>query len=161
MFNRGQSNHLCQFLARMKIEDAQKQRQRRHTSSDDDDDDDEPDSSSSAPSVNGSSRIPILVVQRQKVIEPLYMQERFTLVDVPHYIWVEDKTRLTPAMVFESAYDSIRQSLTKPKHRDEFDCRMKEGFEKQDLISFGTTMDLLHDGASFSEQRPLIVIFGF
>ncbi len=148
MFKRGQGNHLCDFLTR-KAQDA-KQRQRLHTSD-----------SSSAPSVNGRSRIPIMVIQRQKVIERMYSEEGYTSVDIPQYIWVEEGTCLTPAMVSESVYDSIYRSLTKPKHRDEFEHQMKECFEQQDLLSFGTTMNLFHDGVSFSEQRPFMVSFGF
>jgi hypothetical protein len=153
MFNRGQSNHLCEFLERRRVEAAyvQKRRQYQHSS------DDEVDDSSSAPSVIDGSRIPIMVVQRQKYIDRMYSEEHYSSVDVPHYIWVEEGTRLTPALVSECVYDSIYYSLTKPKHREQ----LKECLEKQDLISFGTTMNLHHDGVSFSEQQPLMVTFGF
>jgi hypothetical protein len=153
MFNRGQSNHLCEFLERMRDEDAyvQKRRQYQHSS------DDEVDDSSSTPSVIGSSQIPIMVVQRQKYIDRVYSEEHYSSVDVPHYIWVEQGTCLTPALVSEIVYDSIYHSLTKPKHRDV----LKECLEKQEIISFGSTTHLHRDGVSFSEQRPLMVSFVF
>jgi hypothetical protein len=132
MFNIGQSNHVCDFLERMM---------------------DEVDDSSSTPSVIDSSRIPIMVIQRQKYLDRVHSAEHCSSVDVPHYIWVEQGTWLTPALVSDIVYDSIYHSLTKPKYRDV----LKEWLEEQEIISFGTTTDLHRDGVSFSEQRPLMV----
>ncbi len=163
--NRGEANDLTEFLQRKTTDDANLRKQRQNcpnsdddVSDDDENDDDETASAHLAISMKGGNQIPILVVQRQK--HKNWMDDLYTGVDVPHYIWVERGTKLTPAMLFERVHDSIYNSLAKPKYRNAFDDELTQCFEKQKLLSFGTTTSLDHDGQPFSEQRPYMVCFG-
>jgi hypothetical protein len=112
----------------------------------------------------GINSIPIIVMQRCRFKTKNYwgsvIAEGFQTVDVPVYIWAEEGTRLTPRMVFEKVYDSIRLSLTTTEIQKEFESLVLQKFADQALICFGATMNFTKVSTDFSEEHPLLVITG-
>jgi hypothetical protein len=64
-------------------------------------------------------------------------------------------------MVFQKVQISIRNSLSEVKIQKEFDENIARNIDGQDLLSFGTTINLSHEADSFTEQEPLSVQFEF
>jgi hypothetical protein len=112
-----------------------------------------------------SNLIPILIMQRwRRKYKGLHGQtilEPFETLDTPQYIWIEKGTRLTPQMVFEKVRISIRNSLSEVRTQDEFDEKIAKDINGQDMLSFGTTMNLDNLAESFTDQEPFSVQFEF
>ena len=112
-----------------------------------------------------SDLLPVLVVQRQARKAKDYWNEGkllgYDTVDVPHYIWIQKGTSVTPELVMDKIIASIRQSFDSDKRRESFDREIMDKFSDQRLICFGSSMYLDRTAVPFSAENPLLVCIEF
>ncbi len=115
--------------------------------------------------MESSHLMPVLIIQRQmhKVRNMWHEWEMrgYETVDTPHYIWVEKGTVLTPKNVYEIVYQSIRNSLDFDKRRESLDNDVTNCFASQNLMKFGSTMNLHAAAHSITSENPLSVRSGY